>query len=262
KVDAKSVDIDIYVYEGPQYYFGNIGWSGNAKYSDTVLNTILGIKKGDVFSEEKLYKKLSGSPSGSDVSSLYLNDGYLTFNVDPVQTRVYGDTIDLELRMFEGPQYTISDVSVRGNDVTNDRVILREIATKPGQKFSKEQVIRTIREIAQLGNFDETKTDINTIPNPNDGTVDLVYVVAEKPSDQIELSGGFGGGRIIGTLGLTFNNFSTKNFWDKKAWRPLPRGDGQKLSLRGQASGSEYQSYSFSFSEPWFGGKKPVYFGD
>lgn len=261
KANAKSVDVDIKVFEGPRYYFGNLSWSGNAKYSDTVLNTVLGIKKGDVFSEEKLHKKLSGSASGSDVSSLYLNDGYLTFQIDPVQTKVYNDTIDIELRMFEGPQYTISDVSVQGNDVTNDRVILREIATKPGQKFSKEQVMRTIREIAQLGNFDETKTDIQPIPNPSDGTVDLVYTVAEKPSDQIELSGGFGGGRVIGTLGLTFNNFSTKNFWDKKAWRPLPRGDGQKLSLRGQTSGSEYQSYSFSFSEPWFGGKKPVYFG-
>jgi outer membrane protein insertion porin family len=261
KVSDKRVDVEIEVLEGAKYYFGNISWSGNAKYSDTVLNTILGIKKGDVFSEEKLNRNLSGSPSSNDVSSLYLNDGYLTFQIDPVQTKVYNDTIDLELRMYEGPQYTISDVSVQGNDVTNDRVILREIATKPGQKFSKEQVMRTIREIAQLGNFDETKTDIVPIPNPNDGTVDLVYTVVEKPSDQIELSGGFGGQRIIGTLGLTFNNFSTKNFWDKKAWRPLPRGDGQKLSLRGQASGSEYQSYSFSFSEPWFGGKKPVYFG-
>jgi len=262
KVNAKNVAIDIKLHEGPEYYFGNISWSGNAKYSDTVLNSILGIEKGDVFSEEKLNKKLlGGGQEGADVSSLYMNDGYLTFNIDPVQTKVYGDTIDVELRMFEGPQYTISDVSVEGNDITNDRVILREIATKPGQKFSKVDVMRTIREIAQLGNFDETKTVPTPIPNPNDGTVDLVYTVVEKPSDQIELSGGFGAGRIIGTLGLTFNNFSTRNMFNKKAWRPLPKGDGQKLSLRGQTSGEQYQSFSFSFSEPWLGGKKPIYFG-
>lgn len=261
KVNQKYVDVDIKIQEGPKYYFGNISWAGNAKYSDTVLNTILGIKKGDVFSEEKLNAKLMGSRGETDVSALYLNDGYLTFNIDPIQSKVYGDTIDLELRMFEGPQYTISGVSVEGNDVTNDRVVLREIATKPGQKFSKEEVMYTFSQISQLGNFDETKNDIGTNINAQDGTVDLVYKVTEKPSDQIELSGGFGGGRIIGTLGLTFNNFSTKNFWNKKAWRPLPRGDGQKLSLRGQTSGKEYQSYSFSFSEPWLGGKKPIYFG-
>lgn len=261
KVNEKRVDVAIKILEGPKYYFGNISWSGNAKYSDTVLNTILGIKKGDVFSEEKLNAKLMGSRGGTDISSLYLNDGYLTFNIDPMQSKVYADTIDLELRMFEGPQYTISGVSVEGNDVTNDRVVLREIATKPGQKFSKEEVMYTFSQISQLGNFDETKNDIGTNVNAQEGTVDLVYKVTEKPSDQIELSGGFGGGRIIGTLGLTFNNFSTRNLWDKKAWRPLPRGDGQKLSLRGQTSGKEYQSYSFSFSEPWLGGKKPIYFG-
>ncbi len=261
KINEKYVDVDIKIKEGAKYYFGNISWAGNAKYSDTVLNTILGIKKGDVFSEEKLNAKLMGSRGETDVSALYLNDGYLTFNIDPIQSKVYGDTIDLELRMFEGPQYTISGVSVEGNDVTNDRVVLREIATKPGQKFSKEEVMYTFSQISQLGNFDETKNDIGTNINAQDGTVDLVYKVTEKPSDQIELSGGFGGGRIIGTLGLTFNNFSTKNLWNKKAWRPLPRGDGQKLSLRGQTSGKEYQSYSFSFSEPWLGGKKPIYFG-
>jgi outer membrane protein insertion porin family len=152
-------------------------------------------------------------------------------------------------------------VSLKGNDITNDRVVLREIRTKPGQKFSKEAVIRTTREIAQLGNFDEQKTDVKPIPNPADGTVDIEYTVSEKPSDQIELSGGFGGGRIIGTLGLTFNNFSARNIFNGKAWKPLPKGDGQKLSIRGQTNGKFYQSYSFSFSEPWLGGKKPVNFG-
>lgn len=262
KLDRKNVQVDIQVYEGPQYYFGDITWAGNAKYNDETLSKILGIEKGEVFSEEKLTKKLSGpSSSGADVSAYYLDDGYLTFNVDPVQIRVYQDTIDLEMRLYEGPQYDISKVSVKGNDITNDKVIMREIRTKPGQKFSKTNIMRTIREIATLGNFDEQKTDPRPIPHPEDGTVDIDYTVAEKPSDQIELSGGFGAGQIIGTLGLTFNNFSLKNLFNGEAWKPLPKGDGQKLSLRGQTSGRRYQSYSFSFSEPWLGGKKPIYFG-
>ena len=257
-----GVTIKIDLYEGPKYYFGNITWAGNAKYPKEFLETLLAIKKGEVFSEEKLTRKLSSSPNGDDVSSLYLNDGYLTFNVDPVQTKIYGDTIDLEIRMYEGPQYTINKVMVKGNDLTNDKVILREIRTKPGQKFSKELIVRSTREIAQLGNFDDTKTDPRPINiNPNEGTVDIEYSVVEKPSDQIELSGGFGGGRVVGTLGLTFNNFSARNLFNMSAWKPLPKGDGQKLSIRGQTNGKFYQSYSFSFSEPWLGGKKPIYFG-
>jgi outer membrane protein insertion porin family len=261
KFDGKSIEIFLNIYEGTKYYFGDLSWSGNAKYTADILQKVLSIKKGEIFSEEKLNKKLTGSANGDDVSALYLNDGYLTFNVDPVQKRVHQDTIDIEFRVYEGPQYTISKVSLKGNDITNDRVVLREIRTKPGQKFSKEAVIRTTREIAQLGNFDEQKTDVKPIPNPADGTVDIEYTVSEKPSDQIELSGGFGGGRIIGTLGLTFNNFSARNIFNGKAWKPLPKGDGQKLSIRGQTNGKFYQSYSFSFSEPWLGGKKPVNFG-
>ncbi len=260
-INRERIGVLIRLYEGPKYYFGNITWAGNAQYPTTLLNEVLGIEKGEVFSEEKLNKKLNGSPNGQDVSSLYLDAGYLTFNVDPVQTRVYGDSVDLELRIYEGPQYTISKVTLKGNDITNDKVVLREIRTKPGQKFSKTAVVRTTREIAQLGNFDEQKTDVRPIPNPADGTVDIEYTVAEKPSDQIELSGGFGGGRIVGTLGLTFNNFSVRNLFNLKEWKPLPKGDGQKLSIRGQTNGKQYQSYSFSFSEPWLGGRKPLYFG-
>jgi outer membrane protein insertion porin family len=257
----KAVAIDIEVFEGNKYYFGNINWAGNAKYSTEYLEKVLGIEKGDVFSELKLEKKLRGDGNSDDVSSIYLNDGYLTFNVDPVQTKIYSDTVDLEMRIYEGPQYTNNKITVKGNTITNDRVVLREIRTKPGEKFSKEQLIRTVREIGQLGNFDESKTVPTPKPNPADGTVDIEYTVEEKPSDQIELSGGFGGGRVIGTLGLTFNNFSLRNIFNGKAYRPLPKGDGQKLSLRGQTNGSYYQSYSFSFSEPWLGGKKPVSFG-
>ncbi|MHB1179358.1 MAG: BamA/OMP85 family outer membrane protein [Daejeonella sp.] len=257
-----GVTVKIDLYEGPKYYFGNITFAGNAKYPKEFLEGLLAIKKGEVFSEEKLTRKLSSSPGGDDISSLYLNDGYLTFNADPIQTKIYGDTIDLEIRMYEGPQYTINKVMVKGNDLTNDKVILREIRTKPGQKFSKELIVRSTREIAQLGNFDDTKTDPRPINiNPNEGTVDIEYNVVEKPSDQIELSGGFGGGRVVGTLGLTFNNFSARNLFNMSAWKPLPKGDGQKLSIRGQTNGKFYQSYSFSFSEPWLGGKKPIYFG-
>jgi outer membrane protein insertion porin family len=257
----KAIGIKINVYEGPKYYFGNISWVGNAKYGTPTLEKIFGIEKGQIFSEEKLEAKLRGSANGDDVSSLYLNDGYLTFNIDPVQTKIHNDTVDIEMRIYEGPQYTNNKISIIGNTITNDRVVLREIRTKPGEKFSKADLVRSVREIGQLGNFDESKT--NPIPKPNvaDGTVDIEYHVEEKPSDQIELSGGFGGGRVIGTLGLTFNNFSLRNIFNGNAYKPLPKGDGQKLSLRGQTNGKYYQSYSFSFSEPWFGGKKPVSFG-
>ena len=196
--DDNSININIKLYEGPKYYFGDITWAGNAKYSTEILNRLLAIKKGEVFSEEKLNKKLSGpTATGEDISSLYLNDGYLTFNADPVQTKIDGDSINLEIRLYEGPQYTINKIILKGNEVTNDKVVLREIRTKPGQKFSKEDIVRSTREIAQLGNFDDQKTEPKPINiNPNEGTVDIEYNVVEKPSDQIELSGGFGGGRI------------------------------------------------------------------
>jgi len=261
RYNDKSIGIHIDVHEGPKYYFGNITWVGNAKYTTESLEKILGIEKGQLFSEAKLEAKLRGSANSDDVSSYYLNDGYLTFNVDPVQTRIYQDTIDLELRIYEGPQYTNNKISIVGNTITNDRVVYRSIYTKPGEKFSKELLVRSVREIGQLGNFDESKTNPVPKPNPADGTVDIEYHVEEKPSDQVELSGGFGGGRVIGTLGLTFNNFSLRNLFNGEAYKPLPKGDGQKLSLRGQTNGKFYQSYSFSFSEPWFGGKKPVSFG-
>lgn len=261
--DDKTVNVKIKMYEGPKYYFGNITFSGNTKYPTAALNSILRIKKGNVFSEENLTKRLSGPTSGGDdISTLYLNDGYLTYQADPVQTRIYNDTVDIDIRMYEGPQYTINRVSVKGNDVTNDKVIIRELQTLPGQKFSKEAIVRSQRDITQLGNFDEQKTEPKpTNINPADGTVDIVYNVVEKPSDQIELSGGFGGGQLVGTLGLTFNNFSLRNLFNLSAYKPLPKGDGQKLSLRGQSNGQDYQNYSFTFSEPWLGGKKPIYFG-
>jgi outer membrane protein insertion porin family len=262
KNDDQTVNVKIKVFEGHKYYFGNIKWSGNARYTSDLLNKLLRVKKGDVFSEEELNKRLQGpTPNNDDVSTLYLDGGYLTYNADPVQTKIYNDTVDLDIRVYEGPQYTINRVDVKGNDVTNDKVVRREIRVRPGQKFNKDLLIRSTREIGQLGNFDEQKTEPKpTNINPADGTVDIIFNVVEKPSDQIELSGGFGGGQIVGTLGLTFNNFSLKNIFHFKDYKPLPKGDGQKLSLRGQSSGRTYQNYSFTFSEPWLGGKKPIYF--
>jgi outer membrane protein insertion porin family len=262
KHDFETVDVKIKIHEGPKYYFGKITWSGNAKYSSEFLNKVLKIKQGDIFSEDNLNKRLSGpTPNSDDVSSLYLNDGYLTYNTDAVQTDIHNDTVDMDMRVFEGPQYTINRVSLKGNDVTNDKVVIREIRTLPGQKFNKDLLIRSTREISQLGNFDEQKTEPKpTNINSQDGTVDIVFNVVEKPSDQIELSGGFGGGQLVGTLGLTFNNFSIRNIFNLKAYKPLPKGDGEKLSLRGQSSGRTYQNYSLTFSEPWLGGRRPIYF--
>lgn len=260
-----EVRIKLDIYEGPKYYVGSIDWTGNTRYQDSILNILLGVKKGDVYSEEKIFTKLMGPTRNSDdISSLYQNDGYLTFNINPVIKKISNDTIDLEIQVSEGKQYTINNVIVKGNDVTDERVVLRSIYTKPGQKYSRELIMRSIREISQLGMFDEQKItpDIpSSTMNHEEGTTDIVFNVVEKPSDQVELSGGYGSGQIIGTLGLTFNNFSTSNFFKKDAWKPLPRGDGQKLSIRGQTSGKRYQSYNFSFSEPWLGGKKPIYFG-
>ena len=265
RYDNNEVDVHISLHEGPRYYMGNIQWSGNSKYADSVLNMLLGMEKGDVYSEEKLTTKLQGPTRNSDdISALYQNDGYLTFGVQPIIKRIYNDTVDVEIVINEGKQFTINNVIVKGNYVTNDRVVLRSIYSKPGQKYSREMIMRSIREISQLGMFDEQQI-LPDIPqssmNYEEGTTDIVFNVTEKPSDQVELSGGYGAGQVIGTLGLTFNNFSTSNFFKKDAWKPLPRGDGQKLSIRGQTSGKRYQSYSFSFSEPWLGGKKPIYFG-
>jgi outer membrane protein insertion porin family len=219
---------------------------------------VLGLQKGDIYNQKLLDKNLyMNMDAGIDVSSLYLDDGYLFFSVTPTEVNVSNDSIDLEIRIYEGKQAEISKVRVMGNTKTNDHVILREIRTRPGQLFSRSDIIRSQREIIQLGYFDQEKIDVQPVPNPADGTVDITYVVSETSSDQVELSGGWGAGRIIGTLGLSFNNFSTRNLFKKDAWRPLPSGDGQKLTLRGQTYGRGYVSYSMSFMEPWLGGKKP-----
>lgn len=254
-----NMNINIRVDEGHKYYFGNISWRGNTKYSDSLLTNILGIQKGDTYNAELLNKKLgkSASPEGGDISGLYMDDGYLFFRTDPVETAVYNDTIDYEIRIVEGPQATIEKVTIAGNDKTKEHVIRRELRTIPGDKFSRQLLIRSQREIANLGYFNQEKIGINPVPNPDKGTVDINYTLEEKSSDQLELSAGFGGGiGLTGTLGVTFNNFSAKNIFSKKAWDPLPTGDGQKLSLRVQSNGRAYRSYNVSFTEPWLGGKK------
>ena len=249
----------IKVDEGRKYYFGNISWKGNTKYSDSILNLIMGIHKGDVYNLDILNKKLGKqmSPEGGDISGLYMDDGYLFFHVDPVETAVYNDTIDFEIRMTEGPQATIKNVTIAGNDKTNEYVIRRELFTIPGDKFSRQDIIRTTRQIANLGFFNQEKINPGITPNQDDGTVDINWTVEEKSGNQLELSAGWGGGiGLTGTVGITFANFSIKNIFHKDAWQPLPEGDGQKLSLRVQSNGKAYQSYNFSFTEPWLGGKK------
>lgn len=255
---TNEVKIKIKINEGRKYYFRNIEFKGNAKYSSELLSRVLGIKKGDVYNTELLQKKLNMDPAGADISSLYYDDGYLFFSIDPKETGIFGDSIDLEIRISEGPQATIKNVIIEGNDKTSEHVIRRELRTLPGQKFSRTDLIRSQREIANLGFFDPQATQVVPVPNPQDGTVDIKYVVTEKSADQIELSAGWGGAQgIIGTLGLSFNNFSIKNIKEKKAWTPLPTGDGQKLSVRVQSNGRQYQTYNFSFTEPWLGGRKP-----
>ena len=257
--DHGDLDVAIKLKEGHRYYFGNITWKGNTKYSDSLLSLLLGIKKGDIYNAETLNKKLGTEPSadGGDISSLYQDDGYLFFRINPVETAVYNDTIDHEIRIVEGPQATIGKVTITGNDKTKDYVIRRELRTVPGDKFSRQLIIRTQRELSQLGYFNPEKINPGIVPNTEDGTVDINWGLEEKSSDQLELSAGFGGGiGLTGTLGVTFNNFSIYNIFNKKSWDPLPSGDGQKLSLRGQSNGKQFRSYNFSFTEPWLGGKK------
>lgn len=256
-VDDDRINIDIYVQEGPKYYFGDITWLGNSKYTNETLSQVLAIKKGDVYDASFLNERLFADPSGGDVSSLYLDNGYLFFYMNPVEVSVLNDTIDLEIRIQEGRQATINKVTVEGNDRTNDHVILRELRTKPGELFRRSDIQRSMRELQQLGFFDPQSMDVQPSPNAETGTVDIKYIVKEQSTSQLELQGGWGAGRIVGTLGLNFNNFSARNIFKKGAWQPLPAGDGQTINLRAQSNGLFFQSYSASFTEPWLGGKRP-----
>jgi len=260
--EKNTVAIKLNVEEGNKYYFGNIKFLGNSVYTDQGLQKMLGIKKGDVYNGVLLQKRIEDKtkPDGNDIKNLYQNSGYLFSTVNAVEVKTANDTIDFEIRIMEGPLAYFNKITVVGNDKTNDKVIYRELRTLPGQKYSKELLMRTLRELGQLGFFDPQALEPKfKNVDPAAGTVDIEYNVVEKGSSQIELQGGYGGGGFIGTLGLSFNNFSIKNIFKKDAYTPLPMGDGQKLALRLQGS-SYFQTYSLSFTEPWLGGKKPVQF--
>lgn len=249
-----EMDID----EGNQFFFRDIVWKGNSIHDTELLSTILGIEKGDVYNEELLQTRLNFAQDGRDVSSLYMDDGYLFFRVDPTEVSVEDDSIDIEMRIYEGPQATINKVTIAGNDRTHENVVRRMVRTKPGQKFSRSDIIRSQREVINLGYFNPENMDIQTPVNAQDGTVDVQYVLEETPSDQLELSAGYGGFQgLVGTLGVTFNNFSVRNIRQRATWNPLPQGDGQRFSIRAQSNSNFYQSYNFSFTEPWLGGRKP-----
>lgn len=256
-IDAKHVGLKVKVYEGDPYYFGNITFVGNEKYTSEQLSAVMNIKKGELYNEEKFTTNLMMNPQGADINSLYFDNGYLMFQAIPVETQVYGDTVDIEIRISEGVQSRFNEIRITGNDRTNDVVILRELRTVPGQLFSRTEIINSINTLRQLRYFnDET---INPQPMPNaDGTTDLVYSLEEVSSDQLELSGGFGGGMVVGTVGLSFNNFSLRNMFKLDRWKPLPSGDGQQLSIRAQSNGTYYWSVAAAFTEPWLGGKKPL----
>lgn len=254
-LEENTVDIVIKLEEGNKYYFGDISWVGNTVYASDYLSYKLRIKKGDIFNQKLLSERLMDDEDA--VQNLYMDNGYLFSNINPVEVNVQNDTIDLEMRIYEGQQATINEVIIKGNTKTHEHVVRREIRTKPGQLFSKSELIRTVRELSQLGHFDPENIQPDVQPNPDNGTVDLVYQLEERANDQIELSGGWGAGMFVGSLGLKFTNFSIRNIFNKEAWRPLPTGDGQTLAIRAQTNGKYYQSYSLSFTEPWLGGKKP-----
>ena len=256
-VSPEAINIEITIEEGHKYYFRNITFLGNEKYTDKELHRMLNIKKGDVYDRQLLDSRLLMSMEGTDISSFYMNDGYLFFDIRPVEVYAINDSIDLEIRIREGNQARINNITVTGNSRTNDHVIMRTIRTRPGQLFSRADITRTIRELAQLGYFDPEQIGVNPVPDPETGMVDIEYTVVEKSTSQIELQGGWGGNRVVGTFGVVFDNFSARNILKKGGWRPLPQGDGQRLQLRAQTNGRFFQSYNASFTEPWLGGKKP-----
>jgi len=252
-----TLTIEIEINEGEPYKFGNITFVGNTVYTSEQLTLQLGIENGDVFNQSVLDSRLFGSPEGTDISSLYLDDGYLFFNATPVEIAANDRTIDLEIRIYEGKQARVNKVMVKGNTKTNDHVIMRELRTRPGDLFKRSDIMRSQRELAQMQYFNPEKFDVKVDPDPARNEVDITYIVEEKSSDQIQLQGGWGANRVVGSLGLTFNNFSTRNIFKKNKWAPLPSGDGQRLSLTASSNGTYYQNYNISFTEPWLGGKKP-----
>lgn len=257
RIDDRNVGIDLVIDEGDRYHYRSITWTGNTKYSSETLNNVLGIKPGDVYNKELLDRNLTYSETTLDISSLYMDDGYLFFRANPVEVQVENDSIDLEIRLNEGKQARISNVTLSGNTKTYDHVVLRELYTRPGQLYSRSDVVRSVRELATLGFFNQESINPDIKPNFADNTVDIEYSVEEAAADQISFSGGYASGFLMLQAGLQFSNFSMRNLFKKDAWRPIPAGDGQKLSLNLTTYGVNSLYYGFSFTEPWFGGKKP-----
>ncbi|KWW30315.1 MAG: outer membrane protein [bacterium P3] len=249
--------VRVKLHEGNKYTFRNITFTGNTIYSSETLSRHLRIKKGDPYNEEQLMTNISYNPSGTDITALYMDNGYLFFNATPVEVAVDNDSIDIEIRIVEGKQARIRNVTVEGNTITNDKIIMRELHTRPGDLFSRDAVLRSRRELATLGYFKEESIIPEPRPNREDGTVDIVYKVEEGSTSQINLQGGYGSGMVIGQLGLQLNNFSARNIFNKNAWAPLPAGDGQKLGLNLVTNGTYYYAISGSFTEPWLGGRRP-----
>ncbi len=260
--NSNTLSLQLEIEEGNKYYFGDINFIGNTIYTDNGLQQVLGLKKGDVYNGVLLKKRIADTskPDGNDITNLYQNNGYLFSNINAVEVSAVEDTINFEIRITEGKLASFNKIVVEGNTKTNDHVIYRELRTKPGELYSKEKLVRTVREVGQLGFFDaeQINPQIENV-DPNSGTIDVRFDLVESGASQIELQGGYGQGGFIGTLGLSFNNFSMRNIFDRTKYKPLPMGDGQTLALRLQAS-QFYNTYSFSFSEPWLGGQQPVQF--
>lgn len=257
-ISEERIGLKINVDEGNQYFLRDVTWVGNSVYSTDYLNAVFDVEPGSVYNPSLILDRLRGEAGAEDaVNSLYLDNGYLFSNVTPIEATIENDSVDLEIRIYEGDQAYINNIIISGNDRTNEHVARRELYTLPGDLFSKEKIIRSIRQLGVLGHWDPEKINPVPISDPITGTVDLHYELEEKANDQFEVSGGWGAGLLIGSVGVSFNNFSMRNFFNKTAWRPYPSGDGQSLSIRAQSNGRIYQSYSLSFSEPWLGGKKP-----
>ena len=256
KSKQELVKVKVSIYEGQRFFFRNITFTGNTVYSDELLHRAMRINKGDPYNKKELDMNISYNPSGTDITSLYMDNGYLFFRATPVEVAVDGDSIDIEIRIVEGKQARIRNVSVEGNTITNDKVIMRELHTRPGDLFSRDAIIRSRRELVTLGYFKEESIIPEPKPNADDGTVDIVYKVEEGSTSQLNLQGGYGGGMIIGQIGIQLNNFSIRNIFNKDAWAPLPAGDGQKLGINAVTNGTHYYSISASFTEPWLGGHR------
>ena len=256
-IKGNDMFINIDVSEGHKYYFRNITFVGNTVHSTDILNQILRIDKGDVYNLARLNMNLTQNENGTDIASLYMNNGYLFFFAHPVEVLIENDSIDVEIRIREGKQARYNKITVSGNTKTNDNVILREITTIPGQMFNRADIMRTQQVLLATGYFNQEKMQVNPVPNEAEGTVDIEYIVEETSSDQFELSAGFGGGGLVLSAGISFNNFSFKRMFKKDAWTPIPSGDGQRVSFRASTNATWYQYYAFSFTEPWLGGKKP-----